>query len=53
MYLRDFIFDHSVKTQIALSVLFLLFAVDPVEYFLSVGLAISAFLDWKDGKPLV
>ena len=53
MDIRDIIYDHSVKIQLALSVLFFFFAVDPVEYFLGVMLAGHAFLDWREGKPLI
>jgi hypothetical protein len=51
--MKEFIWKHSIKLQVGGSALMLLAAQTPIEYGLSAGLAVHAFLDWKDGQPLI
>jgi hypothetical protein len=53
MDIKDLIYDHSVKLQILGAVAFFFMAQTPIEYFLSVGLLVHAFLDWREGRPLI
>jgi|DEB0MinimDraft_4_1074332.scaffolds.fasta_scaffold58433_2 hypothetical protein len=53
MDIKDLIYDHSVKLQIIGSVVFFFMAQTPIEYFLGFGLLLHAFLDWRDGMPLI
>lgn len=49
---QGFWWRHSVKIEILLSLLTFLVAVEPMSYLISFVLALSAYFDWLDGRPL-
>lgn len=51
--MKNFIRNHSVKISLGLSILIALLAQTPVEYLVSVLLAVMAYLDYEDGAPLI
>lgn len=52
-FIKKLTYDHSVKIGLGLAVLIALLAQTPVEYFVSAGLALMAYLDYEDGAPLI
>lgn len=51
-WINDISYHHSVKISLGLAVLIALLAQTPVEYLISVGLLIMAYIDYEDGRPL-
>jgi len=52
-FIKKLTYDHAVKIEIGLAVLIAFLAQTPVEYLVSVGLALMAYLDYEDGAPLI
>jgi hypothetical protein len=51
-WISDISYNHSVKISLGLAVLIALLAQTPVEYLISILLAVMAYLDYEDGRPL-